>query len=70
MNKEYILKTYRENLALAEEENMQRHHELSSKEMHNLAAEWTIEDISSKVKSALDSYWWQRQDQINKGFYE
>lgn len=68
LGKEYILKIYKEHLALAQDENVER--ELSDKELHNLAVEWTVEDVSSTVASALDSYWWERQDQINKDFYE
>lgn len=71
---ELIEKIYQEQKELAREEldlNCKTGYEgeWSEKELHNLAVEWTLDDVTQMVNSYLDQKWAHRQDSINKNFF-
>jgi hypothetical protein len=68
---EYVDQEFCRNLELAREElAFESFENDSERDAWNHAREWTLNDIEAKVASYIEKKWWNRQEYINKAFYE
>lgn len=73
---EYVDKQFQENLELAREElareSEDTHGEMeySERRAWSVAIEWTQDDVSDYIGTYLEEKWWEKQEAINKAFYE
>ena len=73
---EYVDREFEKNLELAREElaleSEDTHGEMeySERRAWNVAREWTEDDIVANVASYIERKWWNKQDVVNKVFYE
>jgi len=44
--------------------------EPSERSAWNMAAEWTMQDLENEIGQELENRWWQKQEELNKNFYE
>jgi hypothetical protein len=73
---EYVDQEFQKNLELAreelmlEEEDTHGEMEYSERRTWSVAIEWTQEDVANYVGTYLEEKWWEKQEGINKAFYQ